>query len=46
LVLSPVGTMERMHSDTVLAQQLARERVLLAALIKDMKSNPTRYISF
>jgi hypothetical protein len=46
LLQNPIGTLATAHSDSVLAQQLARERVLLAALIKDMKSNPTRYISF
>lgn len=46
LLVSPVGTLAAMHSDSVLAQQLDREHVLLAALIKDMKSNPMRYIRF
>jgi hypothetical protein len=46
LALNPVGTLAAMHSDTVLAQQLDREHVLLAALIKDVKANPMRYIRF
>ena len=46
LVLSPVGTIAVMHSDSTLAKQLERQRALLAALIKDVKSNPTRYIRF
>jgi hypothetical protein len=46
LALNPVGTLAAMHSDTVLAQQLDREHVLLAALIKDVKANPLRYIRF
>jgi len=46
LVLSPVGTIAVMHSDSALAKQLERQRVLLAALIKDVKTNPTRYIRF
>jgi len=46
LALSPVGTLAAMHSDTLLAHQLDREHELLAALIADIKSNPTRYIRF
>ncbi|MFL5522842.1 MAG: MlaD family protein [Gemmatimonadaceae bacterium] len=46
LLASPVGTLAKMHSDTSLTYQLNREHALLAALIKDMKSHPMRYISF
>jgi hypothetical protein len=46
LAMSPVGTLAAIHSDTVLAQQLERQHILLAELIKDMKSNPSRYIRF
>ena len=46
LALNPVGTLAAMHSDTALAHQLDREHELLAALIADIKSNPTRYIRF
>jgi len=46
LALSPVGTLAAMHSDSVLAQQLDREHLLLAELIKDVKANPLRYIRF
>ncbi len=46
MALSPVGTLAAMHSDSVLAQQLDREHLLLAELIKDVKANPLRYIRF
>jgi len=46
LVQSPVGTIAAVHSDSVLARQLDREHMLMDALIKDMKTNPMRYIRF
>ena len=46
LVQSPVGTIAAVHSDSVLSRQLVRERTLLDALIRDIKSNPMRYIRF
>jgi ABC-type transporter Mla subunit MlaD len=44
LLQSPVGTIAAVHSDSLLTRQLARQRTLLDALIKDIKSNPMRYI--
>jgi hypothetical protein len=32
--------------DTTLKMELAKRRVLMDALITDIKSNPTRYITF
>lgn len=46
LIQSPVGTIAAVHSDSVLARQLDREHMLMDALIKDMKTNPMRYIRF
>lgn len=46
LVKSPIGTVAAVHSDSALAQQLDREHLLLAALIRDIKENPMRYIRF
>jgi hypothetical protein len=46
LVTSPVGTIAAAHSDSVLARQLDRQHALLAALVKDIKSQPLRYIRF
>lgn len=46
LLTSPVGTIAAVHSDSALARQLERQRSLLNALIKDVKSDPKRYISF
>ncbi len=46
LVQSPVGTIAAVHSDSALARELDREHMLMDALIKDMKSNPMRYIRF
>ena len=46
LVQSPVGTIAAVHSDSVLARQLDRQHMLMDALIKDMKTNPMRYIRF
>jgi hypothetical protein len=41
-----VGAIAAAHSDSVLARQLDRTHVLLASLIKDVKSHPLRYIRF
>ena len=46
LIQSPVGTIAAVHSDSALARQLDREHMLMDALVKDMKSNPGRYIRF
>jgi hypothetical protein len=46
LLVDPVGSFEAAHSDSTLTLQLARTRTLLAALIKDAKSHPLRYIQF
>ena len=46
LIQSPVGTIAAAHSDSALARQLDREHMLMDALVKDMKSNPGRYIRF
>ena len=46
LLADPVGSFEAAHSDTTLTLQLARTHTLLAALIKDAKSHPLRYIQF
>jgi phospholipid/cholesterol/gamma-HCH transport system substrate-binding protein len=46
LVTSPIGTLAAVHSDTVLASELHRNRILLNELILDMKKNPMRYIRF
>jgi phospholipid/cholesterol/gamma-HCH transport system substrate-binding protein len=46
LIQSPVGTIAAVHSDSALARELNREHVLMDALVKDMKSNPGRYIRF
>jgi hypothetical protein len=46
LIQSPVGTMAAVHSDSALARELARQHKLMDALVKDMKSNPGRYIRF
>jgi hypothetical protein len=46
LVQNPVGAIAAARSDSLLARQLEREHLLLAALIKDIKSNPMRYIRF
>lgn len=46
LVTSPVGTIAAVHSDSVLARELDRQHILLQALIRDIKSNPLRYIRF
>jgi hypothetical protein len=46
LVASPIGGIAAAHSDSVLTRELSRTRALLAALIKDIKSRPLRYIRF
>jgi len=46
LLADPVGFFEAAHSDSTLTLQLARTHTLLAALIKDAKSHPLRYIQF
>jgi ABC-type transporter Mla subunit MlaD len=46
LLSNPVGSIAAAHPDSALTRQLARTHVLLAALIKDAKSNPLRYIRF
>jgi len=46
LISSPLGTIAAVHSDSVLARKLDEQHALMAALIKDMKSNPLRYIQF
>jgi hypothetical protein len=46
LLSNPVGAIGGAHPDSALTHQLAQTHVLLAALIKDAKSNPLRYITF
>jgi hypothetical protein len=46
LLTNPVGAIAAAHPDSVLTRQLDRTHVLLASLIKDVKSNPMRYIRF
>jgi hypothetical protein len=46
VLADPVGSLEAAHSDSTLSLQLARTHTLLAALIKDAKSHPLRYIRF
>ena len=46
LVTSPLGTIAAVHSDSVLTRKLDEQHQLLAALMRDMKSNPMRYIQF
>lgn len=46
LLGDPLGSIAAAHSDSTLTLQLARTHTLLAALIKDAKSHPLRYISF
>jgi phospholipid/cholesterol/gamma-HCH transport system substrate-binding protein len=46
LFSNPIGTIAAAHSDSALTRQLDQTRVLLASLIKDVKSNPMRYIRF
>jgi ABC-type transporter Mla subunit MlaD len=44
LATSPLGTIAAVHSDSVLARKLTEQHELVAALMKDIKSNPMRYI--
>ena len=44
LATSPLGTIAAVHSDSVLARKLTEEHELMAALMRDIKSNPMRYI--
>ena len=46
LLADPFGSIAAAHSDSTLTLQLARTHTLLAALIKDAKSHPLRYIRF
>jgi ABC-type transporter Mla subunit MlaD len=46
LLSNPVGTIAAAHPDSALTRQLDRTHVLLASLIRDVKSNPMRYIRF
>jgi hypothetical protein len=46
LLSNPVGAIAAAHPDSVLTRQLDRTHVLLASLIRDVKSNPSRYIRF
>ena len=46
LLKSPLGTIAAVHSDSVLARKLDEQRALMAALVRDVKSNPGRYIQF
>jgi hypothetical protein len=46
LLKSPLGTIAAVHSDSVLARKLDEQHQLMAALMRDMKSNPMRYIQF
>ena len=42
----PIGGIASAHPDSALTRQLAQTHKLLAALIKDVKENPMRYIRF
>jgi hypothetical protein len=46
LFTNPVGTIAAAHSDSALTRQLDQTHILLAALIRDAKSHPMRYIRF
>jgi len=46
LFSNPIGTIAAAHSDSALTRQLDQTHVLLASLIKDVKSHPMRYIRF
>jgi hypothetical protein len=46
MLSDPVGTIAAAHPDSALTVQLQQTRTLLAALIKDVKANPMRYIRF
>jgi phospholipid/cholesterol/gamma-HCH transport system substrate-binding protein len=46
LISNPIGEIAMAHSDSALARRLAETHVLLAALIRDVKREPMRYIRF
>jgi phospholipid/cholesterol/gamma-HCH transport system substrate-binding protein len=46
LLTNPVGTIASVHSDSLLQNQLDRSRESLAALMRDVKTHPLRYIRF
>jgi ABC-type transporter Mla subunit MlaD len=46
LLSNPMGAIATAHPDSALTRQLDRTHVLLASLIRDVKSNPMRYIRF
>ena len=46
LLSDPVAAIAAAHSDSVLVRQLDRTHIVLASLIKDVKSHPLRYIRF
>jgi hypothetical protein len=46
LAADPVGSIAGAHPDSGLVRELARSRVLLDSLMKDVKKHPTRYIGF
>lgn len=46
LFSNPIGSIAAAHRDSALTRELDRTHVLLASLIKDVKSNPMRYIRF
>jgi hypothetical protein len=46
LFTNPVGTIAAAHSDSTLTRQLDQTHILLASLIRDVKSHPMRYIRF
>jgi phospholipid/cholesterol/gamma-HCH transport system substrate-binding protein len=43
---NPIGSIAGAKSDSSLTRELARRQVLLAALIRDIKAHPLRYINF
>lgn len=46
LMSDPVGSIAAAHSDSSLTRELSRTHVLLASLIRDIKSHPMQYINF
>ncbi len=46
LLSDPVGAIAAAHPDSVLTHRLEQTHILLAALIKDAKAHPLRYIIF
>jgi hypothetical protein len=46
LLSTPLTSIAMAHSDSALTRQLAQTHTLLAALIRDVKENPMRYIRF